>query len=201
VLDDADRWNHNIHYQQLILDALPAGARRALDVGCGEGILTRALRRSVPEVVGIDLDEPSIALAREQDPAGEIDYVVGDALTYPFETTSFDVVASVTAIHHMDEAAALRRAAALARPGGVVAFVGVAARRWPHDLPWDAAGAIGTRLLKLTRREWTTPAPKIWPPPHTFAEMRQLAEEALPGVQFRRHVLWRWSLVWTKPPT
>jgi 2-polyprenyl-3-methyl-5-hydroxy-6-metoxy-1,4-benzoquinol methylase len=46
----------------LILDAVPDGARRALDVGCDEGTLTRELRRRVPEVTGIDLDETSIEL-------------------------------------------------------------------------------------------------------------------------------------------
>ncbi len=35
----AGRWNHNIHYYRLILDAVPTGARSALDVGCGNGLL------------------------------------------------------------------------------------------------------------------------------------------------------------------
>jgi 2-polyprenyl-3-methyl-5-hydroxy-6-metoxy-1,4-benzoquinol methylase len=48
------RWNHNIHYYPLVLAAVPAGCRRALDVGCGEGQLTRELAVRVPEVVGID---------------------------------------------------------------------------------------------------------------------------------------------------
>ncbi len=33
------RWSHNIHYHPLILSAVPAGCERALEVGCGEGIL------------------------------------------------------------------------------------------------------------------------------------------------------------------
>ncbi|HEU5008875.1 MAG TPA: hypothetical protein VFT67_18035 [Jatrophihabitantaceae bacterium] len=36
--------------------------------------------------------------------------------------------------------------------------------------------------------------------PHTYRQMRQLAEQVLPAVRFRRHLLWRYSLVWTKPP-
>jgi hypothetical protein len=45
----------------LVLDAIPAGCKRAVDVGCGNGGLTRALRgRGVPELVGIDRDEPCI---------------------------------------------------------------------------------------------------------------------------------------------
>jgi len=35
------RWNHNIHYHRRILGAIPENAQRALDVGCGEGMLAR----------------------------------------------------------------------------------------------------------------------------------------------------------------
>jgi hypothetical protein len=31
-----DYWNHNVHYQPVILDAVPENCGRALDVGCGE---------------------------------------------------------------------------------------------------------------------------------------------------------------------
>ena len=36
---DAGKWNHNIHYQPVLLDAI-AGSRRVLDVGSGDGVLT-----------------------------------------------------------------------------------------------------------------------------------------------------------------
>ncbi len=35
----AGYWNHNVHYQPVILGAVPAGCGRALDVGCGDGLL------------------------------------------------------------------------------------------------------------------------------------------------------------------
>ena len=34
----------------------------------------------------------------------------------------------------------------------------------------------------------------------TDTDMQALARQALPGVRYRRHLLWRYSLVWTKPP-
>ncbi len=80
-VDDDQRWNHNLHYHRVILEALPRPCGRALDVGCGEGTLTRQLRQRVPGVVGFDLDASSVELARRQDPAGDIDYVAGDFLT------------------------------------------------------------------------------------------------------------------------
>ena len=76
---DPARWNHNIQYHPLVLAAVPPGCRRALDVGCGEGQLTRELRRRVDEVVGLDPDGPGVALARAQAGPG-LSYVVGDVL-------------------------------------------------------------------------------------------------------------------------
>ncbi len=57
-------WNHNLHYHRVIVKVIPPDCRGALDIGCGQGALTRELRRSVPGVTGIDRDERSIALAR-----------------------------------------------------------------------------------------------------------------------------------------
>jgi hypothetical protein len=47
VLADSRRWNHDIHYHPVVLAAVPEGCRRALDVGCGEGQLTRELQPRV----------------------------------------------------------------------------------------------------------------------------------------------------------
>jgi 2-polyprenyl-3-methyl-5-hydroxy-6-metoxy-1,4-benzoquinol methylase len=100
VLPDGQRWNHNLEYHRLILDAVPPGARRGLDVGCGEGILTRRLRERIPDVTGIDVDRASLELARRQDTGGDIEYILADFLRWPCEPASFDVIASVAALHH-----------------------------------------------------------------------------------------------------
>jgi 2-polyprenyl-3-methyl-5-hydroxy-6-metoxy-1,4-benzoquinol methylase len=64
MLRPEDRWNHNIHYHRVILDAIPSSCQRALDIGCGDGDLTRQLRALIPDVIGIDHDQASIAAAR-----------------------------------------------------------------------------------------------------------------------------------------
>ncbi len=193
------RWNHNTHYHPLILGAVPDDCRRSLDVGCGEGMLTRDLRRVVPRVTGIDRDAASIDVARRQDAGGAVEYVVGDFMTHPFAPASFDHIASIAALHHMDATAALERMRALLAPGGTLAIVGLARNRYPADLPFVLAGAVGHRVHALSKPCWEDAAPRLWPPPATFAETRRLAQRALPGVRYRRQLLFRYSLVWTKP--
>jgi 2-polyprenyl-3-methyl-5-hydroxy-6-metoxy-1,4-benzoquinol methylase len=192
------RWNHNIHYHRVVLDALPAGCARVLDVGCGEGTLARELAAKSREVVGIDLDEPSVASARAATDASNVDYLLGDALTYPFEPASFNAVVSVAALHHMGTEAGLTRCAGLVRPGGVIAVVGLA-RSEPRDLLLDLAGAVAAGWFRFTRSYWEHPSPTVWPPPETYAQTRAIARRVLPGVQYRRHVLWRYSLTWARP--
>ena len=80
-------------------------------------MLTRDLRRVVPHVTGIDRDAASIDAARRQDAGATVEYVVGDFMTHPFAPASFDHIASIAALHHMDAAAALERMRALLGAG------------------------------------------------------------------------------------
>lgn len=195
MLPDPQRWNHNIHYHRLILDAIPPTARSALDVGCGEGTLCRALRARLPEVVGIDVDPAGIALARTA--GGDVAYLLDDFLTHDFAPCSFDVVVSVATLHHMDTEQALLRMREVLRPGGVLVLVGLA-RRSAADIPYDAMGFLAHRWLKLRRGYWQHPSP-VADPATTRRELRRLVSAVLPGASYRRHVLFRHSVIWTKP--
>jgi SAM-dependent methyltransferase len=199
VETNAERWNHNIHYHPMVLDVIPDRAQRALDVGCGEGTLARRLRAVVPHVTAIDSDQASVDLARLQGRVADIDYLLGDFLDFPFEPGSFDVIASVATLHHMDARLALGRMRDLLRPGGVLAIIGLARPGSPADVPVVLAGVVATRFHHLTKEYWEHPSPTVWPPPETYAGMRLLAEGVLPGVRFRRRLLWRYTLTWTKP--
>ena len=192
------RWNHNTHYYPLILAAVPAGCQRVLDVGCGEGMLVRQLARCVPYVVGIDQDAASIELASRQDLEGQIEFVRGAFLTCPFQPASFSMITCVAALHHMDPAAALAAMSRLLVPGGTPVVVGLARSRLP-DLPWEAAAVMANFGYRMANGYWEQPSPTVWPPPHSYREIRVLAGQTLPGVRYRRHLLWRYSLVWVKP--
>jgi SAM-dependent methyltransferase len=192
-------WNHNTHYHPVVLAAVPDGASQALDVGCGDGRLARELRALVPHVTAIDLDGPALQAARDADGGLGIEYLLGDFLSQDFAPGSFDFVCSIAALHHMDAAAALRRMSELLRPGGRLVVIGLATRDGLWDLPAEAAGAVAHRLYLLRGPYLEQTAPTVWPPPHSYAEMRRIGLGALPDAIFRRRLLWRYSLVWTKP--
>jgi SAM-dependent methyltransferase len=191
-----DRWNHNTLYHPDILRAVPAGCERALDVGCGEGTLTRQLHQVIPEVIGIDTDQTSITAARTH-LAGDICYVHGDVLTHPFEPGSFGLVTAVASLHHLDTHAALDRFANLLQPSGVLAVIGVA-RSSLADLPLDIAAIVPNRLRRLRAPWWQHPSP-VQPAAETYSALRHLTARLLPGSRFQRRLYWRYTLTWTKP--
>lgn len=71
-------------------------ADRALDLGCGTGLSTRAARSVADLVVGVD---SSVDMLREVDRAPGTCYVRGAAERIPFEDAAFDLVTIASAIH------------------------------------------------------------------------------------------------------
>jgi 2-polyprenyl-3-methyl-5-hydroxy-6-metoxy-1,4-benzoquinol methylase len=191
-------WNHNIEYHKVVLAALGAGQLTVLDVGCGDGALARELSALGHQVTAIDVDEPSIGRARLAE-GPPVDLVCGDFMSFPFERESFDAVVSIAALHHMSQPDALHRMASLLRSDGTLVVVGLARSQLPRDLPWAVAGAVMSRARRVRNggyREVTSPT--VWPPASTYRQMRDVATAVLPGVHYRRHTMWRYSLVWSK---
>lgn len=194
----AMRWNHNIHYHRLVLDAVPRSARTALDVGTGNGLLAADLQGRVPHVVGIDQDPTVLSAARSENPT--VEWILGDVLSHPFPAASFDVVASVATLHHLsDPAQALRRFADLTAPGGRVVVVGLARTSRPIEVLLHLVGAAQHAVMRRRYGFWEHTAPMVWPPPHTYSEVRRTARSVLPGCRWRLLPMWRYYITWAKP--
>ncbi|GCD97001.1 class I SAM-dependent methyltransferase [Embleya hyalina] len=170
-------------YEPLVFDAIPPGCTGAVDVGCGNGGLTRELRRrGIPEVVGIDRDRPCVERCRAHPEAGDIDYVIGDVVTGRPAPSSFDLVSAVASLHHMDARAGLVGLRQLVAPGGVLVVIGMARPELPKDIPVEVAAQIVGRVRPKRNRNNDTPtAPIVWPPPERYATMRRPGRRAASG--------------------
>jgi len=99
-----------------------ADGQRALDVGCGPGVLTAELvRRLGPGAVcAVEPSESFAAAARERLPG--VDVRLSSAEQLPFPDGGFDAVLAQLVVHFMaDPVAGLREMGRVARPGGMVA--------------------------------------------------------------------------------
>jgi ubiquinone/menaquinone biosynthesis C-methylase UbiE len=87
------------------LDALWARAAPAsiLDVGCGEGVLTRRWARRLGDgrVVGVDLEDPALRAQWAAHPEPNLEYRVSEATALPFADGEFALAAAVEVLEHV----------------------------------------------------------------------------------------------------
>ena len=108
--------------QEALLHLNVQGAERVLDVGCGDGYITRTIasRLAGGSIVGVDASPRMIEVARSRpDPPGvDVRFLVADVLNLPFDG-EFDSAVSFNALHWVaDQVAALAGIARALRPTG-----------------------------------------------------------------------------------
>ena len=101
--------------------AKPLTGKRALDVGCGAGLLAEPLARLSAEVTGVDAAEENVAVARTH-AAGSglaIDYRAGELAALGLGR--FDLVTAMEVLEHVaDKPAFLAELARHLAPGGLL---------------------------------------------------------------------------------
>lgn len=193
------RWNHNEWYRRRLLRQLPSGAETALDVGCGLGDLARSL--PARQVTAIDASARMIERARAT--SARVNWIHGNVLTH--ELGRYDIVTAEASLHHLPLREGLARLAALTKPGGLLIVIGLylTSTRADHamelvTLPANAIVGLVKAVKGTGGKPHDTEMPMVMTAP-TLPEIRAAAAEIVPGARVRRHLFWRYSLVWRAP--
>ncbi len=112
------------HHRRQVLGLLPAPGRRTLDLGCGEGRVTRDLVSLGHRVVGLEASPTLAAAAATHDDA--VPVVLADAVAIPLPGGAVDLVVAFMSLHDVDDlAGAVAEIARVLEPGGraVIAVV------------------------------------------------------------------------------
>lgn len=93
---------------------------------------------------------------------------------------------------------ALRRLRGLVRPRGTLALVGLTRPEW-RELPVLLVTMVSLGVANRVRGKWEHTAALVWPPPHTYRQLRRCVREELPGARLSRLLLGRYLLTWRDP--
>ena len=111
-------------YHQLI-DAIVAEKTAVLDVCCGDGLHTLPIAMRSRRVVGLDIAEQSLSIARREARSAGAPFavVVGESGLLPFMDQAFDVVTSAGGLSYMPAATFINEVIRVLRPDGSAVFV------------------------------------------------------------------------------
>jgi ubiquinone/menaquinone biosynthesis C-methylase UbiE len=197
----------DVYYRQLMRH-LPSRSEKALEIGCGTGEFTRLLAARARSVVALDLSTQMIRLARSRSADfNNIEYLLGDVMRLSLPDGGFDCIVSIATLHHLPLAQALLKMKDALAPNGTLII---------HDLV-AADGIVDSGLSALAypvsaaRRFWKTGRVRMarevreaWAEHGkaevylTPGEVREMCRRYLPEALVKRHLLWRYTVVWRK---
>jgi SAM-dependent methyltransferase len=104
-------------HRDRFLELVPPPGRLALDIGCGEGRLSRDLTALGHRFIGLDASPTLIEAARAKSP--ELEFVEADAASLPLDDDAADLAIAFMSLQDIDDmAGAVREAARVLEPGG-----------------------------------------------------------------------------------
>lgn len=208
LTESSERWSQNSHYHDFLLRHVPTNCRRALEVGCGSGAFSRRLARCSEQVLALDLSPEMIRLARERsDEFRNLEFQVADAVERDFPDEEFDCIATIATMHHLPMKFMLSKFKRALKPNGVLLILDLVEAEGLGDALADALALPACVALRLFHERRLRPPAAVraaWAEHEqhdsypTLSEVRRACAELLPYARVRRHLLWRYSVIWRK---
>ena len=187
---------------------VPAGCKTALEIGCGSGAFSRLLAERSEQVVALDLSPQMIRIAKERSKQyPNINFEVADAITREFPDEEFDCIVSIATLHHLPLEIMMRKIKKMLRVGGT--FIGLdlfriegmsdvftSAVAFPTNAALTFIKTGRLRQSRETRRAWAEHAKTD--SYLTVTEVREASASLLPGVEVKKHLFWRYSMIWNR---
>lgn len=105
--------------------------RRALDVGCGTGFSSIALKEIAENIVGIDASAEMLSFAPKDE---KINYLIADAKVLPFRENEFDLITMSQVLHWLDRKTFFAEARRiLKRKGWIIVYDNYFSAKMPEN--------------------------------------------------------------------
>ena len=137
-----------------------------------------------------------------------LEFELADAMSWSFPQSHFDFICSIATLHHLEQRELLPKIKDALKPGGVFVLLDLVESSGLTERMLDVIGlgvSSGLRLLHNGRLQPPPEVRKAWEQHgkhdhySTIKQMRALADAILPGASVKRHLLWRYTLVYRKP--
>ncbi|WP_328445067.1 class I SAM-dependent methyltransferase [Amycolatopsis sp. NBC_00438] len=185
----ADRYDGvNGGFNASVLD-LVTRSDRVLDIGCGNGQLTRLAAARAASATGVDLSGPMLTTARARSSSlTNITFEQGDAQIHPFPEGAFDLATSRFGVMFFaDPVAAFTNIHRALRPGGRLAFLCMTALA-NTDLG-RVFGAMAPYLPQPTGPDGSGPT-SFADPSHTRAVLTEAGFEEVESTHVEADQIW-----------
>jgi SAM-dependent methyltransferase len=204
-----EKWNHNVYYHNFLLSHVPYRCQHALEIGCGTGGFSQRLAQRAENVLAVDLSSQMVRVGRANCTHYQnIEFVDSDILDYALPGNHFDCIATLTTLHHLPLAAVLKKIKEALKPGGVFLGLDLYRRSSAYDLAFDGMAypiSLVLRVIKTGRLRASLEMRRAYLDHDktdrflTLQEVGNICADVIPGALVRRHLFWRYSIVWTKP--
>ncbi len=195
-------------YHEYVRRHLPPHCEKALEIGCGTGVFTRLLAAHAQSVLAVDLSPQMIRLARQQSiDYPNIEYVTGDVMRLSLPAESYDCIVSLATLHHLPQEQAVLKMKDALKPGGVLIIHDLVADHRITDKVRSALAypvSVARRFWKTGRLRAPREVRKAWSEHGkgevylSLNEVKEMCRQYLPEAKVRRHLLWRYTVVWHK---
>ena len=201
-------WNHNTHYHEYLLRHIPQRCEHVLEIGCGKGGFTRRVADRAKQISAIDLSPAMLRYAREDSAEyHNIEYRLADFIELPLLPESYDCIVTIATLHHIPLEHAVQKMRSSLKPGGVLAVLDLYQEEGTADALRGLLAAGVHRYLSFTRNPGyriSAEEQRLWDQHGEqesyprFPALREMCHRLLPGAILKKHLLWRYSLIWQK---